>query len=96
MTDELRWINGDLLHCSFCGRSQGECAKLVAGYLVYICDRCVARAGGRPAVTDPGRACSFCGKAASTVGRMVAEKTTAICDQCLELCAEIIEEEQAG
>src|SRR5215218_7173795 len=32
--------------CSFCGRSREECAKLIAGPGVFICERCVARAGG--------------------------------------------------
>ena len=30
------------LHCSFCGKSETEVAKLVAGPRVYICDSCVA------------------------------------------------------
>ncbi len=29
------------LHCSFCGKSQDEVRKLIAGPLVYICDECV-------------------------------------------------------
>lgn len=29
------------LHCSFCGKSETEVAKLVAGPRVYICDECV-------------------------------------------------------
>lgn len=29
------------LHCSFCGKSESEVAKLVAGPRVYICDSCV-------------------------------------------------------
>jgi ATP-dependent protease Clp ATPase subunit len=29
------------LHCSFCGKSETEVAKLVAGPRVYICDSCV-------------------------------------------------------
>ena len=32
------------LACSFCGRSETDVAKLVAGPNVYICDRCVAAA----------------------------------------------------
>jgi ATP-dependent protease Clp ATPase subunit len=28
------------LRCWFCGRSEGEVDKLVAGPRVYICDRC--------------------------------------------------------
>jgi ClpX C4-type zinc finger len=29
------------LYCSFCGKAQGEVAKLIAGPTVYICDECV-------------------------------------------------------
>ncbi len=32
------------LTCSFCGRSEADVAKLVAGPKVYICDRCVVEA----------------------------------------------------
>jgi ATP-dependent Clp protease ATP-binding subunit ClpX len=30
------------LFCSFCGKSQGEVKKLIAGPAVYICNECVA------------------------------------------------------
>jgi hypothetical protein len=65
--------------CSFCGRSREECAKLIAGPGVFICDRCVAQATGLSAgALVEGRAvgpmrleapasearCSFCGKQA--------------------------------
>ena len=33
--------NGETLHCSFCGKSQDEVKKLVAGRGVYICDECI-------------------------------------------------------
>ncbi|MFN7611502.1 MAG: ClpX C4-type zinc finger protein, partial [bacterium] len=29
------------LYCSFCGKSQHEVRKLIAGPSVYICDECV-------------------------------------------------------
>jgi hypothetical protein len=32
-----------LLHCSFCGKSQHEVDKLVAGPAVFICNECVAK-----------------------------------------------------
>lgn len=32
----------DSVHCSFCGKSQDEVKKIVAGPGVYICDECVA------------------------------------------------------
>ena len=30
-----------LLYCSFCGKSQNEVRKLIAGPSVFICDECV-------------------------------------------------------
>ena len=29
------------LYCSFCGKSQHEVRKLIAGATVFICDECV-------------------------------------------------------
>lgn len=34
--------NGENLKCSFCGKSQKEVKKLIAGNGVYICDECVS------------------------------------------------------
>ncbi len=33
--------DGKLLYCSFCGKSQNEVRKLIAGPSVFICDECV-------------------------------------------------------
>jgi len=33
--------SGDLLKCSFCGKSQKQVKKLIAGPAVYICDECI-------------------------------------------------------
>ena len=43
MSDETRGRNedGKLLYCSFCGKSQHEVRKLIAGPSVFICDECV-------------------------------------------------------
>ena len=43
MTDNSSDKNGDnkLLYCSFCGKSQNEVRKLIAGPSVFICDECV-------------------------------------------------------
>ena len=44
MTDETTGDGGDdgkLLYCSFCGKSQHEVRKLIAGPSVFICDECV-------------------------------------------------------
>ncbi len=40
MTDDTKNEDG-LLHCSFCGKSQNEVKKLIAGRGVYICDECI-------------------------------------------------------
>ena len=40
MSDEKR-SGGKLLYCSFCGKSQHEVRKLIAGPSVFICDECV-------------------------------------------------------
>ena len=43
MTDDTRGKHDDgkLLYCSFCGKSQHEVRKLIAGPSVFICDECV-------------------------------------------------------
>ena len=42
MTDEnTSGDSGKLLYCSFCGKSQNEVRKLIAGPSVFICDECV-------------------------------------------------------
>ncbi|HKK15341.1 MAG TPA: ClpX C4-type zinc finger protein, partial [Gammaproteobacteria bacterium] len=44
MSDNKQGKNGEgdrLLYCSFCGKSQHEVRKLIAGPSVFICDECV-------------------------------------------------------
>jgi ATP-dependent Clp protease ATP-binding subunit ClpX len=42
MGDDKRKVGDDrLLYCSFCGKSQHEVRKLIAGPSVFICDECV-------------------------------------------------------
>jgi len=44
MTEERQGRTGDstkILYCSFCGKSQHEVRKLIAGPSVFICDECV-------------------------------------------------------
>ena len=73
--------------CSFCGCSHEECAKLIAGPGVYICNRCVTQATrlaagaavegqaeGPMRLEPPGSQarCSFCGQEAGEVRQLVA------------------------
>ena len=96
------------LACSFCGQSQLEVRKLIAGPTVYICDACVAkswsliRGDDQPSTTPRHRivekservlCCSFCGKKRTEVEALVAGPTVYICNECLGLCDEIIAEE---
>ena len=44
MSDDKKTTGNDsekLLYCSFCGKSQHEVKKLIAGPSVYVCDECV-------------------------------------------------------
>ncbi|MFM4702243.1 ATP-dependent protease ATP-binding subunit ClpX [Aeromonas bivalvium] len=41
MTEKRKGESDKLLYCSFCGKSQHEVRKLIAGPSVYICDECV-------------------------------------------------------
>ena len=40
MTDK-KGSGEKLLYCSFCGKSQHEVRKLIAGPSVFICDECI-------------------------------------------------------
>lgn len=42
MTDKRTKNGENILLCSFCGKSQHEVRKLIAGPSVYICDECIA------------------------------------------------------
>ncbi|WWO95721.1 MAG: ATP-dependent protease ATP-binding subunit ClpX [Candidatus Dasytiphilus stammeri] len=41
MIDNRKDSSGTVLYCSFCGKSQHEVRKMIAGPSVYICDECV-------------------------------------------------------
>ena len=76
------------LTCSFCGRSQHEVRKLIAGPGCYICEACIeviegVASGGNPARTrlgpvhavpeqDERARCSFCGKHRCLVAGLAA------------------------
>ena len=41
MSDSTQDKTNNTLYCSFCGKSQHEVKKLIAGPTVFICDECV-------------------------------------------------------
>jgi hypothetical protein len=100
---------GDRLECSFCGKTQRQVKKLIAGPGVYICDLCTGMASGVIATGADAAAplsamvsvaadlttakCGFCGKQRHQVAGLAAAAQAAICTECLTLCHEIITEE---
>ena len=59
MTDK-KGSGEKLLYCSFCGKSQHEVRKLIAGPSVFICDECIELCNDiirdETATTEPGKA----------------------------------------
>lgn len=86
-----------IYHCSFCGKVQSEVKRLIAGPGgCFVCDACVQKFGQEEHQGQPKRAayCSFCGKNEQQTSFLVAGmKNTHICDECLELCQDILDEE---
>jgi len=95
-------------HCSFCGKSQDQVQRLIAGPGgVYVCDECIGlfrvqddqeRAEHDTVLStkesSPALKCSFCGKKREKVQRLVTGPgQVSICGECIDLCVEIIEEE---
>ncbi|HLI07243.1 MAG TPA: ClpX C4-type zinc finger protein [Ktedonobacteraceae bacterium] len=90
--------------CTFCGKEQSQVARLIAGPGdVYICDECIAKIAEKPETggavmgaegSDKVR-CSFCGKKSRSVHYVVqGPGGVNICGECIELCQQIITEEQ--
>ena len=92
-------------YCSFCGKEQDQVQRLIAGPgYVYVCDECIiafleGNIGAHKdieAAAGENYPCSFCGKKRTRVRRLIAGPNGVnICDQCIDLCREIIEDEQA-
>jgi|SRR6516162_8608198 ATP-dependent protease Clp ATPase subunit len=94
-------VTGSRLKCSFCGKTQDEVKKLIAGPGVYICDECVtecdelfkAEKDKRSENTDVKLKCSFCGKPQEKVKRIFQGPRVYVCDECIDLCNELLEGE---
>ena len=43
MSDDDKTVDNKLLYCSFCGKSQQDVKKLIAGPSVFVCDECLDR-----------------------------------------------------
>jgi hypothetical protein len=98
-----RNIKGNLI-CTFCGRTENQVAKLIAGPKVFICDACVMRAGqslagnpfaaadelGKPAGKNEKIRCSFCSKPRTTDRPLLKTPAASICTECLSVCRQIL------
>jgi hypothetical protein len=103
--------DGELLHCSFCGKDQKHVKTLIAGSGAFICNECVSRVEavldtGNVATTplatlrrvdqeDTADRCSFCGKRRHAVPAMASTGNKRICRECVDLCHEIVAERLA-
>jgi ATP-dependent protease Clp ATPase subunit len=68
---------GDLLSCSFCGKSQKQVRKLIAGPHGFICDGCVT--GARTVISETGRTVST---PIATIQQVTHEAGTQECSFC--------------
>lgn len=97
-----RQIGTKSLSCSFCGRSDKQVQKLLAGPDVHICDDCVTAAAiieGEAVNEERGdfrrvepssqKRCSFCGTSAKS-RKLMSANGHQICDQCRTLSDEIL------
>lgn len=84
------------LTCSFCGRTQEDVKKLVAGPGIYMCDACIF--GFTNAIeTDNAQKstsqCSFCSKPGEVFAQSGEPNAPTICIECLDLCEDIFDDE---
>ena len=97
-------IEDKLLYCSFCGKSQHEVVKLIAGPSVFICNDCVELCNGiifdedqleNPPKRHPApTSCSFCNKSDDEVEEILTGPSVSICNECVEISNRIIAERQ--
>ena len=97
-------VEDKLLYCSFCGKSQHEVVKLIAGPSVFICNDCVELCNGIIYEEDqqensPKRhpvptSCSFCNKSVDEVEEILTGPSVSICNECVEISNRIIAERQ--
>ena len=97
-------IADKLLYCSFCGKSQHEVVKLIAGPSVFICNDCVELCNGiifdedqqenPPKRHSDPTSCSFCNKSDDEVEEILTGPSVSICNECIEISNRIIAERQ--
>ena len=80
-----------LLYCSFCGKSQDEVTKLIAGPSVFVCNECVEMCNEIIREEGGPLYCSFCKKSKHEVRFLISgPEASYICEGCTEICNVII------
>jgi hypothetical protein len=97
-------IEDKLLYCSFCGKSQHEVVKLIAGPSVFICNECTELCNGilfdedqqeNPPKRYPApTSCSFCNKSDDEVEEILTGPSVSICNECVDISNRIIAERE--
>ncbi|PWT96105.1 MAG: hypothetical protein C5B53_10315 [Candidatus Melainabacteria bacterium] len=90
------------LCCGFCGKSNDQVEKLIAGSGVFICDGCLKDCdellkaeGNKPGNhLDGNDKCSFCDKPRSNVKSLLKGPDKHICDECVELCHILLDDDE--
>jgi len=75
-------------HGNYCGGSEG-CNRCLNEALRY--SKLLSPAQLKPSIPS----CSFCGKTQAEVKKLIAGPTVYICDECVELCNDIIGNDDA-
>jgi len=78
----------DVRHCVLCARAREEVDKLVLGLHGGVCAECVDQS-----LNNVSEGCVLCGKTRE-VSRMVLGELGGICVDCLNLCNEVIHEDE--
>ncbi len=85
--------------CSFCGKSNRQVNRLIAGQNAAICDACVEKcleASTNDKENNLDKKCSFCGRYANESNKVIAGKDGYICEYCIKICDEMIKTENSN
>ena len=88
--------------CGFCGKSNDQVEKLIAGSGVFICDGCLKecdellkaennKSGNH---LDGNDKCSFCSKTRTNVKSLLMGPEKYICYECIELCHILLDDKE--
>src|SRR6266404_1974190 len=106
-SDRIRAALGDkdprALACSFCGKTQDQVRKLIAGPSVYICDECIdlcdevmvgeVERGERSRVPlDPTPVCRLCHLPRDVSEMIMIPELGPLCAVCMEAIRRVIDD----